>query len=97
MQEIADAQGAYVVRVLGCGICGTDLKTFTVAITFSNLPRFLVMSLLADWSVYPKTLLYDWRYRGSSSYYECGTCNNCTTNLKQMCTDKHLCHLGSFL
>jgi len=28
LQQIADPEGDFVVKVAGCGVCGTDLKTY---------------------------------------------------------------------
>jgi L-iditol 2-dehydrogenase len=97
MQEIADAQGAYVIRVLGCGICGTDLKTFTVGHHFFKPPTILGHEFVGRLVRVPKNSSYT---IGDTvvvaPYYECGTCNNCTTDLKQMCTDKHYVSSGAF-
>ena len=41
MQEIETPQDAYLVRVLGSGICGTDLKTFSVGHHFFKPPTIL--------------------------------------------------------
>lgn len=97
MQEVENPKDAYLVRVLGCGICGTDLKTFAVGHHFFKPPTILGHEFIGELVQVPNGSTF---VVGENvviaPYFECGSCTNCKTELPQMCTQKHYVSSGAF-
>ena len=97
MQEVEAPEDAYVVRVKGCGICGTDLKTFSVGHHFFKPPTILGHECIGELVQVPSDSSF---FLGEkvviAPYFECGCCDNCKTELPQMCTQKYFVSSGAF-
>ena len=97
IQHIKKPDGPYLVRVIGCGICGTDLKTFTVGHHFFKPPTILGHEFVAQLVQVPNTSSHA---VGDTvvvaPYFECGECTSCRSGLPQLCSDKHYVSSGAF-
>ena len=97
IQQIERPDGPYVVRVSGCGICGTDLKTFTVGHHFFKPPTILGHESVGELVKVPEHSPYKAGDRVVvAPYFECGRCQSCVTGLPQLCSDKHFVSSGAF-
>jgi len=97
IQEVEAPDDAYVVEVKGCGICGTDLKTFKVGHHFFKPPTILGHEFVGTLTKVPESSPFA---IGNNvvvaPYYECGECQACKTELPQMCKKKHFVSSGAF-
>jgi L-iditol 2-dehydrogenase len=89
MEEMPMPTGDFVVKVEGCGICGTDLKTFQQGHHYFVPPTVIGHEFYARIIKAPA----DQEYREGellvvAPYFECGTCEACTSGLPQMCGNK---------
>ncbi|MGH0052167.1 MAG: zinc-dependent alcohol dehydrogenase [Sphaerochaetaceae bacterium] len=97
IQEIEAPKGVYVVKVLGCGICGTDLKTFNVGHHFFKPPTILGHEFVGELVAVPSSSPFIiGEHVVVAPYFECGACHLCTTGLPQMCKNKHFVSSGAF-
>jgi len=97
LQEIETPKEAYLLRVLGCGICGTDLKTFSVGHHFFKPPTILGHEYIGELVSAPDHGAYKVGDKVViAPYYECGECGSCNKGLPQMCVDKRFVPSGGF-
>ncbi|MCE5256416.1 MAG: alcohol dehydrogenase catalytic domain-containing protein [Spirochaetaceae bacterium] len=97
MQDCPDPTDEFVVKVAGCGICGTDLKTYQKGHHLFRPPTILghefcgtVWKAPADcgYAVGDPVLV--------APYTECGKCERCTSGTPEMCQDKSYVETGAF-
>ncbi len=97
MQEVNAPQDSYLVQILGCGICGTDLKTFLVGHHFFKPPTILGHEFIGELVQVPRDSSFTVGENVVvAPYFECGSCDNCITGLPQMCNQKHFVSSGAF-
>ena len=97
MQEVPEAQGSFLVEVLGTTICGTDLKTY-----LKGHPMFRPPVILGHESI-GRVLKADAAtgfmpgdYVVTAPYGNCGKCAMCRKDLGELCTNKHFVPTGMF-
>jgi len=89
-REVSDPEGDFIVRVEGCGICGTDLKTYQKGHHFFTPPAILGHEFYGSIVKVPTTSNYGVGDRVViAPYYECGECEYCKRGLFAQCTHKH--------
>ncbi|NBK23063.1 MAG: hypothetical protein EOM68_13665 [Spirochaetia bacterium] len=97
MQEVETPKDAYLVRVLGCGVCGTDLKTFSVGHHFFKPPTILGHEFVGELVQVPKSSPFKVGEQVVvAPYFECGSCPSCMRELKSLCSEKHFVSSGAF-
>lgn len=97
MQEVETPKDAYLVRVLGCGICGTDLKTFSVGHHFFKPPTILGHEFIGELVQVPKGSTFKvGEHVVVAPYFECGSCLSCTRGLRPLCSEKRFVSSGAF-
>ncbi len=97
MQEVAQPEGDFLIKVAACGVCGTDLKTYLKGHHFFKPPTILGHEFYGHVAKVPK----DSRYHVGDAvvvapYYECGECSHCARDLGQLCPSKKYVPSGSF-
>ena len=98
IQEVPEAQGSFVVDVLGAAICGTDLKTY-----LKGHPMFKPPAVLGHESIgrvlkaEPATGFAPGDYVVTAPYGNCGKCVMCGKDLGELCTNKHFVPTGMFV
>ncbi|MFA5544900.1 MAG: alcohol dehydrogenase catalytic domain-containing protein [Sphaerochaetaceae bacterium] len=97
LQQIADPEGDFVVKVAGCGVCGTDLKTYLKGHHYFKPPTILGHEFTGYVTRAPK----DSGFKIGdpvvvAPYAECGTCNMCKRGLKALCKNKSFVSGGAF-
>lgn len=98
LREIEKPAGDIVIRVLGAGICGTDLKTY-----LKGHPMFKPPTILGH-ECYGRIEATD-NYHGSlkvgdtvavAPYLECGKCDSCKRGVPELCKFKTFVETGCF-
>lgn len=97
MREIPEPESEFVVRVLGSGICGTDLKTFQKGHPFFTPPTVLGHEFYGRVVKAPSGS----GYKGGeivvvAPYVECGVCRACKAGLGSLCGQKAYVETGAF-
>ena len=97
LQELPMPEGEVILRVLGCTVCGTDLKTFLHGHPYFKPPTILghefygrVEKAPADSSFAPGD------YVVAAPYGECGVCDACREGLPELCERKDYVETGAF-
>ncbi len=97
VQEIAKPEGAFIVRVLGCTICGTDLKTYLHGHPFFKPPTILGHEFYGRVDKAPAESGYKaGDYVVVAPYGECGECDRCKSGLPALCNNKSYVETGAF-
>ncbi|MBO4873523.1 MAG: alcohol dehydrogenase catalytic domain-containing protein [Lachnospiraceae bacterium] len=97
VQEIPKPEGDFLVRVLGCTICGTDLKTFLHGHPFFKPPTILGHEFYGQVEKAPAETGYKaGDYVVVAPYGECGHCEKCEAGLPQLCDNKDYVETGAF-
>jgi L-iditol 2-dehydrogenase len=97
LREIPEPDNEILVKVSGCGICGTDLKTWKVGHHLFKPPtvlghesygRVARVSAGSSWKVGDLVAI--------APYYECGHCEACTCGVPSLCGAKSYVDGGGF-
>lgn len=89
IENVPEPQGELIVKVLGCGICGTDLKTFLKGHHFFKPPTILGHEFYGTVAKAPEG--HDFKVGDTvvvAPYYECGECDHCRRGVPQLCKHK---------
>jgi L-iditol 2-dehydrogenase len=89
MEEAPMPEGEFILRVEGCGICGTDLKTYQQGHHYFTPPTIIGHEFYGRVIKAPP----DGQYREGdlavvAPYFECGQCETCENALPQLCGHK---------
>lgn len=88
-EEVPDPTGDFIVKVEGCGVCGTDLKTFLRGHHFFTPPVILGHEFYGTVIKVPAGHVCK---QGDAvvvaPYYECGACDYCRRGIPEQCTHK---------
>ncbi|MFZ5859205.1 MAG: alcohol dehydrogenase catalytic domain-containing protein [Spirochaetota bacterium] len=97
IQNVPKPKSGFIVRVLGCGICGTDLKTYLKGHHLFQPPTILGHEF---YGVVDKAPLNCGFSPGDfvvvAPYIECGTCNLCLADSGSLCKNKYYISQGAF-
>lgn len=97
MQETERPEGNFIIRVTGCGICGTDLKTYLKGHPFFTPPTILGHEYVGEIVSVPKGSTFSPGEKVVvAPYIECGNCGVCKRDLGQLCQDKSYVSGGGF-
>lgn len=97
MQTVPDPEGEFIVRVHGCDICGTDLKTW-----LHGHPNFKPPCILGHEFIgtVERTMPDSGFSVGDAvvvaPYGECGECDLCKRGAGELCKHKHNVSSGAF-
>jgi len=97
IRDVPSPASEFVVKVLGCGICGTDLKTFRSGHHLFPPPAILGHEFYGRLSRAPA----DSGYREGdlvvvAPYAECGSCGACARGAGELCRSKGYVDGGAF-
>ena len=97
MQERPEPEADFVVKVLGCGVCGTDLKTYLKGHHFFPPPAVLGHEFFG---LVEKAPLASGYSQGDpvvvAPYAECGSCQTCRSGAGTLCKHKSFVEGGAF-
>ncbi len=97
IQDIPEPADDFVVKVSGCGVCGTDLKTYIKGHPFFKPPTILGHEFYGMVHKAPKDCGFD---VGDmvvvAPYNECGECDICLKSAGQLCRNKSFVKSGAF-
>lgn len=97
LEDIPFQGGDIEIRVLGCGICGTDLKTFLNGHHMFPPHSILGHEFYGEVAKCPEGLgLVPGDIVTAAPYFECGHCPACEAGLGEMCARKHYVSTGAF-
>lgn len=95
--EIEMPKGNFIVQILGCGVCGTDLKAYTKGHHMFIPPTILGHEFIGQVVKAEGNFFY---HAGDfvvvAPYYECGECELCRRGLGQICQQKKTLPTGAF-
>lgn len=95
--DIPMADGDILIKVCGCGICGTDMKTFLNGHHLFKPPTVLGHEFFGTVEKCPQgSKLKIGDMVAVAPYYECGSCSMCKAGLGQMCHNKKYVPSGAF-
>jgi len=97
MQEVKKPEEGTIIQVKGCGICGTDLKTFLHGHPYFIPPTILGHEFYGEIVRRAPSCTYD---VGDlvvvAPYYECGKCDVCRSGRPELCQEKTYVSSGAF-
>ena len=97
VQSVPEPKGAFVVRVSGCDICGTDLKTYLHGHPNFTPPCILGHEFVGTVERAPAGSGF---VPGDpvvvAPYGECGECERCLRGAGELCRNKYLVSSGAF-
>lgn len=97
VREVPSPDGAFLVRVFGCTICGTDLKTWLHGHPHIKPPCILGHEFIGTVERAPVETGYK---KGDfvvvAPYGECGECGLCRRGAGELCRHKHNVSSGAF-
>lgn len=97
MREYPDPTDEFIVKVSGCGICGTDLKTYQKGHHLFTPPTILGHEFCGTVWKAPAGCGYK---LGEpvliAPYVECGKCERCNSGTPEMCQQKSYVETGAF-
>ena len=97
VQEVKKPEGAFIVKVEGCTICGTDLKTYLHGHPYFKPPTILGHEFYGRVEKAPAESGYKpGDYVVVAPYGECGTCEKCQAGLPELCEHKDYVETGAF-
>ena len=89
VQEVPAPEGAFLVRVAGCAICGTDLKTYLHGHPYFKPPTILGHEFYGTVEAAPAQTGYQ---KGDpvvvAPYGDCGACDLCARGAGELCSHK---------
>lgn len=97
VQEVPAPEGAFLVRVAGCAICGTDLKTYLHGHPYFKPPTILGHEFYGTVEAAPAQTGYQ---KGDpvvvAPYGDCGACDLCARGAGELCSHKRYVSSGAF-
>lgn len=97
VQEIPYPEGEFIVRVKGCAICGTDLKTYLHGHPYFKPPTILGHEFYGKVEKAPAETGYvPGDYVVVAPYGECGSCDICQAGHPELCKNKDYVETGAF-
>ena len=97
VREINAPDGAFLVKVLGCTVCGTDLKTWKQGHPYFKPPTILGHEFYGRVERAPEESGYKpGDYVVVAPYGECGECEMCRSGVPQLCENKDYVETGAF-
>lgn len=97
LEDIPAPEGPFVVRVLGCAICGTDLKTYLHGHPYFKPPTILGHEFYGVVERAPESTGYRPGDAVSvAPYGECGECEKCLSGNGDLCSNKGYVDTGAF-
>lgn len=97
LQELPMPQGDLILKVLGCAVCGTDLKTFLHGHPFFKPPTILGHEFYGQIEKAPADSSFrKGDYVVAAPYGECGCCEKCREGLPELCENKEYVETGAF-
>ncbi len=97
LKDVPDPAADFIVKVLGCGICGTDLKTYQKGHHLFPPPAILGHEFYGLVEKAPEGCGYS---IGDAvvvaPYAECGACDVCLRDAGSLCPHKHYVEDGAF-
>lgn len=97
VQEVPAPEGKFLVRVAGCAICGTDLKTYLHGHPYFKPPTVLGHEFYGTVEAAPA----ETGYRPGdpvvvAPYGDCGACELCARGAGELCRHKRYVSSGAF-
>ncbi len=97
LQEIHMPTEDFIVRVIGSGVCGTDVKTFLKGHHFFEPPTVLGHECYGEVvRCAPETGYKPGDFVSVAPYCECGECDVCRRGAGQLCNNKSYVPYGAF-
>jgi len=97
VKDVPEPSSDFIVRVLGCGICGTDLKTYQKGHHLFSPPAILGHEF---YGLVEKAPIGCGYIAGDkvvvAPYAECGFCDVCRRGAGSLCANKHYVEGGAF-
>jgi L-iditol 2-dehydrogenase len=96
-RETEKPSGEVILRVLGSGVCGTDIKTFLKGHHMFTPPTVLGHECVGIVeSAVPGSGVSPGEWVAVAPYLECGSCGTCAKGIGQLCRDKTYVSGGCF-
>lgn len=97
VQNVPEPEGEFLVRVLGCAVCGTDLKTYLHGHPYFKPPTILGHEFYGVVDKAPAGCGYaPGDYVTVAPYGECGICDECKAGNGESCKNKEYVGNGAF-
>jgi len=96
IEEVKKPSGGTLIKVLGCGICGTDLKTFLNGHHFFKPPTVLGHEFYGKVEKTETEGLNEGDLVCVAPYFECGKCIICKDGFPELCNNKNYVSSGAF-
>ncbi|HOH05787.1 MAG TPA: alcohol dehydrogenase catalytic domain-containing protein, partial [Rectinema sp.] len=97
VKDVPEPSSDFIVKVLGCGICGTDLKTYQKGHHLFSPPAILGHEF---YGLVEKAPIGCGYLAGDkvvvAPYAECGFCDVCIRGAGSLCANKHYVEGGAF-
>ena len=97
VKDVPEPSSDFIVKVLGCGICGTDLKTYQKGHHLFSPPAILGHEF---YGLVEKAPIGCGYIAGDkvvvAPYAECGFCDVCMRGAGSLCANKHYVEGGAF-
>ena len=97
LKDVPEPSSDFIVKVLGCGICGTDLKTYQKGHHLFSPPAILGHEF---YGLVEKAPIGCGYLAGDkvvvAPYAECGFCDVCMRGAGSLCANKHYVEGGAF-
>jgi L-iditol 2-dehydrogenase len=89
LEEWPVPEGDFIVKVSGCGICGTDLKTYQQGHHYFTPPTVLGHEFYGQVVRAPSGSGFEeGDFLTAAPYFECGACESCLNGMPQLCGNK---------
>lgn len=97
MQDVPMPADDFIVKVLGCGVCGTDLKTYKQGHHLFKPPTVLGHEFYGVVHRAPVGCGFsEGDIVAAAPYRECGNCWTCQRSAGELCKDKSFIPYGAF-
>ena len=97
LKDVPEPSSDFIIKVLGCGICGTDLKTYQKGHHLFSPPAILGHEF---YGLVEKAPIGCGYIAGDkvvvAPYAECGFCDVCMRGAGSLCANKHYVEGGAF-
>ncbi|HNT60218.1 MAG TPA: alcohol dehydrogenase catalytic domain-containing protein [Rectinema sp.] len=97
LKDVPEPSSDFIIKVLGCGICGTDLKTYQKGHHLFSPPAILGHEF---YGLVEKAPIGCGYLAGDkvvvAPYAECGFCDVCIRGAGSLCANKHYVEGGAF-
>jgi L-iditol 2-dehydrogenase len=97
IQDVPMPEDDFIIKVSGCGVCGTDLKTYIVGHHMFKPPAILGHEFYGTVYRAPQNCGFkEGDVVVAVPYRECGECLTCRRTVGQMCRNKSFIPSGAF-